>query len=282
MSTFLYCLKQGVINICRNIWFSLASVATISACIFLFCLFFAMVANVQHGARAAEETVGISVFFDEGMDEEQIRSIGSQIQSWSEVREARYISAEEAWEADNPLANSSSYEIYLKDISNQDMIVKRLEGMEGVRKVRYSSALVAGFTSAGKMIGALSAVIIGVLLAVAIFLISNTISVAAAFRRRENEIMRYIGATNFMIRAPFIVEGLLLGLFGAVIPLAGMTILYKRGLVYLNTNYQMITGLFELLPLKQIFPVMAGAAMALGVGIGAIVSFLTIQRHLRV
>ena len=170
---------------------------------FLFCLFFAMVANVQHGARAAEETVGISVFFDEGMDEEQIRSIGSQIQSWSEVREARYISAEEAWEsfkseyfegmeelaegfeADNPLANSSSYEIYLKDISNQDMIVKRLEGMEGVRKVRYSSALVAGFTSAGKMIGALSAVIIGVLLAVAIFLISNTISVAAAFRRRE-------------------------------------------------------------------------------------------------
>lgn len=78
-----------------------------------------------------------------------------------------------------------------------------------------------------------------------------------------------------MIRAPFIVEGLLLGLFGAVIPLAGMTILYKRGLVYLNTNYQMITGLFELLPLKQIFPVMAGAAMALGVGIGAIVSFLT-------
>ena len=99
MSTFLYCLKQGVINICRNIWFSLASVATISACIFLFCLFFAMVANVQHGARAAEETVGISVFFDEGMDEEQIRSIGSQIQSWSEVREARYISAEEAWES---------------------------------------------------------------------------------------------------------------------------------------------------------------------------------------
>ena len=240
------------------------------------------------------------MFFDEGMDEEQIRSIGSQIQSWSEVREARYISAEEAWEsfkseyfegmeelaegfeADNPLANSSSYEIYLKDISDQDMIVKRLEGMEGVRKVRYSSALVAGLTSAGKKIGALSAVIIGVLLAVAIFLISNTISVAAAFRRRENEIMRYIGATNFMIRAPFIVEGLLLGLFGAVIPLAGMTILYKRGLVYLNTNYQMITGLFELLPLKQIFPVMAGAAMALGVGIGAIVSFLTIQRHLRV
>ena len=162
------------------------------------------------------------------------------------------------------LANSASYEIYLKDISNQDMIVKRLEAIEGVRKVRYSSALVAGFTSAGKMIGALSAVIIGVLLAVAVFLISNTISVAAAFRRRENEIMRYIGATNFMIRAPFIVEGLILGFFGALIPLAAMAVLYKKGLMYLNTNYEMITGLFELLPLGQIFPFMAASAMGLG------------------
>ena len=300
MSTFLYCLKQGVINICRNIWFSLASVATISACIFLFCLFFAMVANVQHGARAAEETVGISVFFDEGMDEEQIRSIGSQIQSWSEVREARYISAEEAWEsfkseyfegmeelaegfeADNPLANSSSYEIYLKDISDQDMIVKRLEGMEGVRKVRYSSALVAGFTSAGKMIGALSAVIIGVLLAVAIFLISNTISVAAAFRRRENEIMRLIGATNYMIRAPFVVEGVLLGALGAAVPLAGMYALYQRAVIYISEHYQMLTGMFEPIPLGNIFPYMAATAGCLGVGIGFFVSYFTIHRHLKV
>ena len=94
--------------------------------------------------------------------------------------------------------------------------------------------------------------------------------------------MRYIGATNFMIRAPFIVEGLLLGFFGAVIPLAAMIVIYKRGLLYLNTNYEMITGLFELLPLGQIFPFMAASAMGLGVGIGVIVSFLTIQRHLRV
>lgn len=202
MSTFLYCLKQGVINICRNIWFSWRLWQPFLHVFFILSVF-------CHGGQCTARSQGCGrdsrdlCVFDEGMDEEQIRSIGSQIQSWSEVREARYISAEEAWEsfkseyfegmeelaegfeADNPLANSSSYEIYLKDISNQDMIVKRLEGMEGVRKVRYSSALVAGFTSAGKMIGALSAVIIGVLLAVAIFLISNTISVAAAFRRRK-------------------------------------------------------------------------------------------------
>ena len=300
MSTFWYCLKQGIANICRNILFSLASIATISACIFLFCLFFSLAANVIHGARTAQETVGISVFFDEGMTEDEILAAGEEIKGWKEVRQAEYTSAEEAWdtfkaqyfegaedlaegfENDNPLANSASFEIFLNDISDQESVADRLEAMDGVRRVRYSRTLAAGFTSVGKMIGLISALIIGVLLAVAVFLISNTISVAAAFRRRENEIMRYIGATNFMIRAPFLVEGLLLGLLGALVPLGGIWVLYEKGMLYLEENYSMITGLVEPLALGTIFPYMTGGALMLGVGIGLLVSFVTIQRHLRV
>lgn len=300
MSTFWYCLKQGIANICRNILFSLASIATISACIFLFCLFFSLAANVIHGARTAQETVGISVFFDEGMTEDEILAAGEEIKGWKEVRQAEYTSAEEAWdtfkaqyfegaedlaegfENDNPLANSASFEIFLNDISDQESVADRLEAMDGVRRVRYSSTLAAGFTSVGKMIGLISALIIGVLLAVAVFLISNTISVAAAFRRRENEIMRYIGATNFMIRAPFLVEGLLLGFLGALVPLGGIWVLYEKGMLYLEENYFMITGLVEPLALGTIFPYMTGGALMLGVGIGLLVSFVTIQRHLRV
>ena len=300
MSTFWYCLKQGIANICRNILFSLASIATISACIFLFCLFFSLAANVIHGARTAQETVGISVFFDEGMTEDEILAVGEEIKGWEEVRQAEYTSAEEAWdtfkaqyfegaedlaegfENYNPLVNSASFEIFLIDISDQESLPDRLEAMDGVRRVRYSSTLAAGFTSVGKMIGLISALIIGVLLAVAVFLISNTISVAAAFRRRENEIMRYIGATNFMIRAPFLVEGLLLGLLGALVPLGGIWVLYEKGMLYLEENYSMITGLVEPLALGTIFPYMTGGALMLGVGIGLLVSFVTIQRHLRV
>ena len=300
MSTFWYCLKQGIANICRNILFSLASIATISACIFLFCLFFSLAANVIHGARTAQETVGISVFFDEGMTEDEILAAGEEIKGWKEVRQAEYTSAEEAWdtfkaqyfegaedlaegfENDNPLANSASFEIFLNDISDQESVADRLEAMDGVRRGRYSSTLAAGFTSVGKMIGLISALIIGVLLAVAVFLISNTISVAAAFRRRENEIMRYIGATNFMIRAPFLVEGLLLGLLGALVPLGGIWVLYEKGMLYLEENYSMITDLVEPLALGTIFPYMTGGALMLGVGIGLLVSFVTIQRHLRV
>ena len=300
ISTFWYCLKQGIINICRNILFSLASIATISACIFLFCLFFALIANVQNVAKTAETTVGITVFFDEDMPEEQILAAGDGIRGWEEVREARYISAAQAWENfkaeyfegmeelaegfadDNPLSGSASYEIFLNDIEEQGKIVERLEGMEGVRKVRYSSTAVAGLTSAGKMVGAMSAVIICVLLAVAVFLISNTISVAAAFRRRENEIMRLIGATNYMIRAPFVVEGVLLGALGAAVPLAGMYVLYQRAVIYIGEHYQMLTGMFEPIPLGDIFPYMAAAAGCLGAGIGFFVSYFTIHRHLKV
>lgn len=255
---------------------------------------------MQNVAKTAETTVGITVFFDEDMPEDQILAAGDVIRGWEEVREARYISAAQAWENfkteyfegmeelaegfadDNPLSGSASYEIFLNDIEEQDKIVERLEGMEGVRKVRYSSTAVAGLTSAGKMVGAMSAVIICVLLAVAVFLISNTISVAAAFRRRENEIMRLIGATNYMIRAPFVVEGVLLGALGAAVPLAGMYVLYQKAVIYIGEHYQMLAGMFEPIPLGDIFPYMAAAAGCLGAGIGFFVSYFTIHRHLKV
>lgn len=303
ISTFWYCLKQGISNICRNVLFSLASVATISACIFLFCLFFSLIANVRNITHSAEEQVGITVFFDEVLTEEEIKSIGQEIEARPEIRDMVFTSEEEAWESfkadyfegmeelaegfaqDNPLAGSSSYTLYLNDITDQVSIVQYLESLQGVRDVIYSSEIVAKFTNINRLIGALSAVIIGILLAVAIFLISNTISVTSAFRKSENEIMRLIGATNFMIRAPFVVEGLLLGLAGALVPLGSMYVLYKKAAVYAAENFGLFVGeggIFYILPIEQIFPSMAAVALGLGLGIGFFVSFFTIRKHLKV
>lgn len=300
ISTFIYCLKQGLINIGRNLLHSLASTATISACIFLFCLFFAIIGNVRHFAMEAETTVGITVFFDESLSEDEILAIGDQIQARSEVAEMNYISAQEAWESfkteyfgdmeelaegfaeDNPLAGSASFEIFLKDISLQDQMVEYLNSIEGVRKVNYSNAAAAGLNSLNRIIGAVSAVIIGVLLAVAVFLISNTISVAAAFRKQENEIMKLIGATNYMIRAPFVVEGLLIGLVGAAIPLAAVFFLYRETADYVTAHYVIMTGIFTPVPIQEMMPVMTAVALALGGGIGFFGSFFTIRKHLRV
>lgn len=300
LSTFTYCLKEGMKNIGRNIWFSLASTAIISACIFLFCMFFALVANVQYMVKNAETTVGITVFFDENMAEADILAIGKEIAARKEIKETKYISAEEAWETfqkeyfkdaeelaegfadDNPLAGSASYEIYLKDIADQDVIVSYLNTIAGIRKINYSNDTASGLSTFNKMLGLISAVIIAILLAVAVFLISNTISTAAAFRKDENKIMRLIGATNFMIRAPFVVEGIIIGFAGAAIPLVSVYFLYRSAVEYMIEKFHIISKIIEFIPIDTIFPYMIAVAVALGVGIGFVGSFFTIRKHLKV
>lgn len=300
ISSLGYSLKQGFRNIGRNKLFSLASIATIAACIFLFCLFYAVVGNVRHSAKMAETTVGITVFFDEGLSQEEIQAIGGQIEGQPGIASMRYISPEEAWETfqteyfagmeelaagfadDNPLADSASYEIFLADIGQQDSFVSYLSSIEGVRKVNYSNSAVAALESVERIVGLLSAAIIGVLLAVAVFLISNTISVAAAFRKQENQIMKLIGATNGMIRAPFVVEGIIIGLIGAVLPLGGIFILYQKAVAYIKEHYAIMTGIFEPMAIGELFPSMVAVALILGVGIGFFASFFTIRKHLKV
>ncbi|MFR1831779.1 MAG: permease-like cell division protein FtsX [Lachnospiraceae bacterium] len=300
ISSFGYSLKQGLKNIGRDMLFSLASVATIAACIFLFCLFYAIVGNVRRSAETAETTVGITVFFDEGLEESRILSIGEEIEGREEVERVTYTSAQEAWESfqaeyfgemeelaagfagDNPLADSASYEIFLKDIGQQDAFVEYLMSIDGVRKVNYSRSAVTALKNMNRIISLLSAGIIGILLAVAIFLISNTISVAAAFKKQENQIMRLIGATNWMIRAPFLVEGVIIGLIGALIPLAGIYVLYQKAAAYIDERYTVVTEIFKPMPIAELFPSMVGVALALGVGIGFFASFFTVRKHLKV
>ena len=302
ISTFWYCFKQGIINICRNIWFSLASTAIISACIFLFCVFYSIITNIQYMVVTAESTMGITVFFDENLSEDDILGIGQKIQTEKStvIKDMQYVSAEAAWESfkteyfgentsladgfaeDNPLAGSASYEIFLTDIADQGPMVEYLESVAGVRKVNYSNSAVAGLSSFNKILTLLFGVIIAMLLAVAVFLISNTISVAAEFRKNENKIMRLIGATNFMIRAPFVVEGTLLGLVGAAVPLGAMYFLYNEAVEFVIERFQMLSGIIQFLPVGEIYPYMAGISLALGGGLGLIVSFMTIRRHLRV
>lgn len=302
ISTFWYCVQQGIINICRNIWFSLASTAIISACIFLFCVFFSIITNVQHMVITAESSMGITVFFEETLSETEILEIGSRINSEksSVIKNMEYVSAETAWESfkseyfgsnlaladgfaeDNPLAGSASYEIYLNDIEDQDTMAAYLEALEGVRKVNYSNSAVTGLSSFNKILTLLFGVMIVMLLAVAVFLISNTISVAAEFRKNENKIMRLIGATNFMIRAPFVVEGMILGLVGAAVPSVVMFFLYNRTVEYVMERFHLLSGIIQFLPIQEIYPLMTGISLALGGGLGFFVSFMTIRKHLRV
>ena len=304
MRTFLYSLRQGLANLRRNWLFSVASIATVSACIFLFCLFYSIIANVRGIVYTAETTVGITVFFDKDADDARKAEIRDAIISRGGVKEVVYTSADQAWEEfktdylgddaeelsaafadDNPLADSDSYEIFLEDIEDQESMASYISGLPGVREVNYANTVVSVLKSLNRVIYILSAVIIGVLVAVSVFLISNTISVAAAFRKRENEIMRLIGATDFMIRAPFVVEGLVIGLVGAIIPLCAVFFIYRRVMDYFMawlSGFSSDAGLIGLVPLERIFPELCAYGLIFGAGMGFIVSFLTIRKHLKV
>ncbi|MEG1291127.1 MAG: permease-like cell division protein FtsX [Lachnospiraceae bacterium] len=300
ISTFIYTFKQGVKNIWRNKMFSLASIATMSACIFLFGLFYAIVVNFQSIVKEAEAGVAVTVFFVDGITQEQMDNIGVQIDKRIEVSSKVFVSADEAWAGfqedyfegnedmaqgfanDNPLLNSSHYEIYMNDISMQESLVTYMQSLEGVREVKSSAIAANTLSDFNKLIGYISAGIILILLCVAVFLISNTVTVGIAVRREEISIMKLIGATDYFVRAPFIVEGILIGLLGSVFPLLLLFFMYRNIIVYVAEKFQWVSRIMNFLPANQVFTTLIPVGLLLGVGIGFLGSRLTIRKHLQV
>ena len=296
-NTIGYCFKQGFKNIWRNKLFSLASMATMAACIFMFGIFFCMVQNFQHFVREAEEGVAVTVLFDEGTTEDEILEIGQGLTKRDGVSEVVYVSADEAWKSyqekyfegnpevaeafvdDNPLANSSNLEIY---ISKQDDLVTYIESLDKVRKVNRSDSVASMLTDFNRLVSYVSVAIIGLLLAVAIFLINNTVAIGISVRREEIGIMRLIGAKNSFIKAPFLIEGIVIGLVGAIFPLILLYFLYNKLITYVGTQFTGLSNVMDFLPAAQLFQTLLPVGMALGVGIGFFGSIVTIQRHLKV
>lgn len=299
INTFFYSIQQGLKNIGRHRMFSVASMATMAACIFMFGIFYILVANINDMVAAAEENVAVTVFFDADLEEERIKEIGKDISDRTEVKTAIYVSAEEAWEEfkdiyfegneelaagfkDNPLANSANYEVYLKDISKQTSFVKYLESMEGVREVKQSQSVAETLTEFNKILSVVSGGIILILLCVAIFLINNTVAVGISVRKEEIAIMKLIGATDFLVRFPFVVEGIVIGLIGSVIPVMLLFVLYDKIIIYVAEKFRLVGSLLQFLPPEVLFNTLTPVALALGVGIGMIGSMWTIRKHLKV
>lgn len=298
-NTLLYSIQQGFKNIARNSMFSIASMATMAACIFMFGIFYILVFNVNAMVRSAEESVAVTVFFDEGISDARIQNIGKDIEKRTEVREIVFVSAEEAWESfkdvyfegneeyavgfsENPLANSANYEIYLNDISQQSGLVTYLENIDGVRDVKQSQSVAETLTEFNKILSIVSGGIILILLCVAIFLINNTVTVGIAVRKEEIAIMKLIGATDFLVRAPFIVEGIVIGLVGAAVPLIILFVLYDNIVSYVAAEFSFIGELLQFVSPSTLFQGLIPIALLLGVGIGFLGSMWTIRKHLKV
>ena len=313
ISTLFYTIRQGFVNIFRNKWYSLASVATIAACLFLFGLFYAVVRNFQSIVMKAEEGVSVTVFFHSENDifcgsheegqiptDERIEEIGQMIANRTEVLAVKFISDEEAWDSftkeefgedfnayaigflENPLEGDDSYEVFLNDVSMQNALVTWLESIPEVRKVNHSALTADTLSGVNLLIAYVSVGIIVILLAVSIFLISNTVAVGISVRSEEINIMKYIGATDFFVRSPFVLEGMLIGLLGAALPLCLIYNIYNYALAYIMEQFSILSGFLAFLPVDEVFRVLIPVSVIVGVGIGFLGSVTTVRKHLHV
>lgn len=301
INTFGYCVKQGLKNIHRNLLFSLASVGTIVACLFLFGIFYSIVLNMRNEIQTVQSSLTISVFFEEGTDETKIMKIGDELKAMENVESITYVSADKAWKSyidevyngdqeyvdsvfgeDNPLTNSSSYELSLKDISKQQETVKKIQKIDGVRKVNSSEGTANSLNSINKLVGYASLGVIAILLFVSLFLITNTITIGISVRKEEIAIMKLIGAKDFFVRAPFLVEGVIIGLIGSVIPIGILYFIYTSVTQYLTERFAIVSNVVEFVPVSQVFAGMVPISLLLGIGVGFFGSLITTHKHLRV
>ncbi len=296
-----YALKQGFKNIWRNKKFSFTSIATMAACIFMFSVFFSVLVNFRNMVKEAEASVAITVFFDEGLSQDRIDQIGDVIKKRVEVSEVKFVSADEALKnfihdylgddnselaeaflQDNPLAESANYEVYLNDVSMQGALVTYLNSVEGVREIKQSEVAAKTLSDFNRLLGYVSGAIIIILLCAAVFLISNTVTIGISVRQEEIAIMKLIGAKDSFISAPFVIEGILIGIIGTLIPLGIFYFVYQNVVSYILGRFSILEQLLTFMPVGDVYRILLPVSLALGVGIGFVGSFFTVGRHMKV
>ncbi len=280
--------------------FSIASIATMTACIFIFGAFFSIIMNVNAIRTDLEQRVGVTVFMNEGVTDDQMTQIGDQIKAIDHVTSVTFTSADAAWSqyqaeyfesnpalaegfSDNPLANSANFTVLVDKIENQDAVVSQIRAIDGVRQVNQSSGAATTLKSFNRLFTTLSVAIIAVLLIVSVILISNTINVGIEVRKDEIGIMKLIGATDSFVRAPFVVEGLILGLIGSVIPMVILYFGYNALMTRVLTKFGFLSSMSGvLLGVRQVFVYVGPVSLVLGLGIGLTGAIITVRKHLQV
>lgn len=300
MRIFGYGLKQGLKNVVQNKIFSLAAIGTIATCLFLLGLFYVLLSNFRNIMYNAESNMGITAFFDKDIEASRIDKLAEQIRARDDVEEVRYISPQEAWDSfqkemygessdqlqdtfgsDNPLKDSASFEIYLKDVSAQNAVTDYVKGLEGIRKVNGSSEVAKGLNSINMLVAYISATIIILLLLVSVFLINTSVATGIRVRSDEIAIIKMIGATDGFVRAPFLVEGVVLGLIGAMIPIGILVLSYEKMIHFVLNHFSALSQWLTFIDPDQEMMILIPVLLLIGVGIGLVGSAVSVRRHLQ-
>lgn len=294
----LWTVSQGIKNIYRNKLVSFISLATMSVSIFLFSIFLVLFMNLDATMKYMQKDICITVFFDADSGMADISNIGKKIEKNENVDHIEYVSSDDAWKGflddyfkddktvqelfadDNPLSDSANYIVYLKDAAKQHETAEFIRGISKVRQVNESLKAVNIFKNIRDIAKFGSITILSILVCVSVFLIGSTIAQGIARRRDEIRIMKFCGATEGIIKGQFVIEGLIIGIFGTLIPLVVIMILYGNMATYISEHYHVINAYIRIVPLSQVYKILLPIASAMGIGIGYIGSRLAMMKHL--
>lgn len=294
-STLKRHFREGAKNILRNGWMSVASIGAVTVTLILVGTFAALMLNINEMANKVEEDVEIKALIELTADEEEIKTLIDQIENITGVDTVRFSSKDDelqglvegmgeegqAWEMfeqDNPL--NHAYVIKAKNPQDTESIAAQIEELDNIYKVIYGQDVVPQlfkFNNYARAIGL--ALIIGLVLT-AVFLISNTIKLTIMARSREIGIMKLVGATNGFIRLPFFVEGLLLGVLGAILPIIIIATAYY--FVLENISGQTTFHFVQLLPFSPFIWQLSGIIFLVGALIGMWGSGMSVRKFLKV
>lgn len=293
IKTFGYYVRQGLHSISKNKMMSLASISTVVASLLILGLYFITVANVSSMVMDVEAGVEVQVFLTENITDNQMSSIEAEVKKANGVSDVEFESKQQALEKfrkdlgengdlvadiDAEKVMPKSYIIKMEGPQYVDGVVQLLNSMEGIDKINDARPLLDKLMNITSFVRTLGIGLMVILLIVSIFLISNTIKLTVYARKREIGIMKFIGATDWFIRWPFVIEGMLLGLIGSIV--AGIILGY--GYIIASDSVAINLIIVKLVEPIDIIPYMAAIFLAMGLVIGSLGSMLSMRKFLHV
>lgn len=288
-----YLTKEGVRNVWSNRLMSVASIAVLTSCLLLIGVAVMLFANINMALDDVQEQNIIMVYLDDNISEEDINTVGQDIRMISDIESAEFVSKEDAYQSqleslgddaklmegleENPLPDS--YEVYLKTLDHYDTVQDSLKAIDHVSSVRGNSDLAEQVRQISRAVTIVSVGIIIMLLAVSLFIIANTVRVTMYNRRLEISIMKAVGATNWFIRWPFIIEGVIIGIVSGLVSELLVFGLYELALKNIGNVFSMLGG--AAIPFSAYAVKMLIAFILVGILAGAVGSIVSMARYLK-
>ncbi len=296
ISQFSYTIRESIKNLWRNRLMSFASMSSVAATLMILGIIFILILNISSLAQGAKDQFDtIQVYLVDDLDGQQVDQLGEELYKLEGVKEIYFETKQDAlnkmkleWEdnaylleglEENPLPNS--YIVTLYDIGYAEYVVDEIRQMSGVEEVKFYQDVVLKILEITNYIKNIGMVIIFILVAISTFIIHNTIKLAVNARRREIGIMKYVGATSWFVRWPFLLEGTLLGIFGALIAIGILYVGYSYTYAMFTSKFYVLIAAY-LVTAKSVISDLLVIFVVIGAGIGALGSLLSMRRYLHV